>query len=66
MMQWQKTSATSMRCEPWTIAKVTVKGINYYELWHDKQPASVGCFGVYQSFDQAKQAAVQAETDGVL
>jgi hypothetical protein len=53
-----------MRCEPWTIAKVTVKGINYYELWHDKQPASVGCWGVYPSFDVAKHAAQEAEAEG--
>ena len=65
-MHWKRTGETAMRCEPWTIARVTVRGINLYELWHDKQPASVGCFGVYQSFDQAKQAAAQAEADGVL
>ena len=65
-MQWKRTDEKVMRCEPWTISIAIVRGAKLYQLWHDKQPASVGCFGVYQSFDQAKQAAAQAEADGVL
>ena len=63
-MQWKRTGETAMRCEPWTVARVTVRGVNLYVLWHDKQPASVGCFGVYPSFDEAKKAAEQAELAG--
>ena len=60
-MRWQRTSETSMRCDPWTVARVKVKGVFFYELWHDKQPAAAGR---YASFEVAKVAAENFEKDG--
>lgn len=51
----------SMRCDPWTVAKVSIKGMFFYELWHDKQPAMVGR---YSSFDLAKHAVEEMEAAG--
>lgn len=53
-MIWTKSGATAMRCEPWTVAKITLSGGVSYELWHDKKPAAVGR---YPSFEMAKTAA---------
>ena len=50
-----------MRLDPWTVAKVCVKGVFYYELWHDKQPAMVGRFS---SFDLAKHEVQRLEMAG--
>ena len=63
-MKWLRTGDTAMRCEPWTVSRVTVKGVNFYELWHDKQPASAAPWGTYASFEIAKHAAEQAEMAG--
>jgi len=50
-----------MRCEPWTVAKITLSGGVSYELWHDKKPAAVGR---YASFEEAKIAAAHLESVG--
>ena len=63
-MTWHRTSETSMRCEPWTVAKVFVGGQPSYELWHDKAPVSAGPWGRYASFAAAKEAAELAEIAG--
>lgn len=49
-MNWERINDT-MRSAPWTIAKVFVRGVAGYELWHDKQPAMLGRF---KSFAEAK------------
>lgn len=54
---WTRTSPTTWRCEPWTIAKVTVKGHDRYELWHD---AETEC-RVFDSLNEACEAARRAE-----
>ena len=53
-MNWHKTSETSMRCAPWTVAKVSIKGHTVYELWHDNQPSVTGR---YDSFAAARADA---------
>lgn len=60
-MTWNRSSATSMRCDPWTVAKVRVHGASIYELWHDKAPEAVGRF---DSFDEAKAQAERLEAEG--
>ena len=60
-MKWQRSGDTAMRCDPWTIAKVRIKGQMVYELWHDKFPAVVGRF---DNFDAAKADAEQREMAG--
>ncbi len=54
MSTWQRSSDTSMRQAPWTVAKVMVKGNWSYELWHDAMPLPAGRF---PSFDAARSAA---------
>lgn len=48
-MNWTRSGLTSMRSEPWTVGKVTVRGAVSYELWHDKQPGMVGHFSTFQA-----------------
>ena len=60
-MQWRRAGDTAMRCDPWTVGKVIVRGETSYELWHDKQPAVVGRF---KSFDAAKAEAERIELAG--
>lgn len=50
-----------MQKKPWMVAKVTVKGVNFYELWQDGRPDMVGR---YASFDIAKRTVEQIETTG--
>ena len=57
-MQWKRTGETAMRCEPWTIARVTVRGINLYVLWHDAKPDAIGR---YDTFGEARDAARREE-----
>lgn len=60
-MKWEKQGDTAMRSAPWTVAKETVKGVNYYELWQDGRPHQIGR---YSSFDLAKHAVKAIETEG--
>ena len=63
-MKWHRTGDTAMRCEPWTVSRITVRGVNFYELWHDKQPQDSAPWGRFSSFDAAKHAAEQTEIAG--
>ncbi len=60
-MKWEKSGETAMRCAPWTVAKVSVKGVNFYELWQDGKPHQIG---LYASFEVAKHAITQIEIGG--
>ncbi len=60
-MKWARSGDTAMRCAPWTVAKVSVKGIFFYELWHDKQ---AGMLSSFSTFDLAKAEAMKLETAG--
>ena len=51
MSEWTKTSPTSMRKAPWTVAKVALNGSVLYECWHDSKPLPV--FRV-KSFEEAQ------------
>ena len=46
-MNWVRSGTTAMSCPPWTVGKVTVRGVASYELWHDKQPGIVGRFSTF-------------------
>ena len=63
-MTWYRTSETSMRCEPWTVARIMLKGGASYELWHDKMPTVAGPWGRYPTFAAAREAAERAEMAG--
>ena len=39
---------------PWIVAKIVVRGVVNYELWHTGQPEMIGSFS---SFDSAKREA---------
>ena len=60
-MQWQRVNETCMRCAPWQVARVTLRGAQIYELWHDKTPAMIGRF---DTFEAAKNRAMQLEFGG--
>lgn len=54
--KWTRTSATSIRCAPWTIATVTVAGRQSAELWHDDKPHTIGRFdSVSEALDGARR-----------
>lgn len=54
--KWTRTSATSIRCAPWSIATVTVGGRQSAELWHDDQPHVVSRFdSVSEALDAARR-----------
>lgn len=53
-MVWISQGDYVMRCAPWTVAKVTVRGVVSYELWLDGTPT---CAGRYATFDLAKEDA---------
>jgi hypothetical protein len=56
---WTRASdGMSWRCAPWTIAKVTVKGQDRYELRHDE---SMDCKASKDSLNEACEAARRAE-----
>lgn len=54
--KWTRTSATSIRCAPWTIATVTIGGRQSAELWHDDRPDAIGRFdSVSEALDAARR-----------
>ena len=53
-MIWNRSGATAMSSPPWHVAKVMVRGLASYELWHEGRPAPVGRFS---AFDAAKREA---------
>lgn len=60
-MHWTRVNETCMRCAPWQVARVTLRGAQIYELWHDKSPAMIGRF---DTFEAAKNRAMQLEFGG--
>lgn len=61
-MHWRRIGETAMSCPPWHVARVTVRSVVSYELWHEKQPAALWRF---DTFDQAKAAAERLEQEGL-
>ena len=53
-MIWTRGQSTSRVSGPWIVAKVTVCGVNRYELRHTGRPGYVASF---MSFDSAKREA---------
>ena len=49
-----------MSSPPWHVAKVTLRGVLGYELWHEKQPFAVGHFS---TFEAAKGEAERQQLD---
>lgn len=58
-MIWNRSGTTAMSSPPWHVAKVTVRGMVSYELWHEKQAGMVGRFS---AFDAAKHEAERQQT----
>ena len=54
--KWERTSATSIRCAPWTVSTITINGQQKAELWHDEKPHAVGRFDtVGEALDSARR-----------
>lgn len=54
--KWTRTSTTSIRCAPWTIATVTIGGRQSAELWHDDRQHALGRFdSVSEALDAARR-----------
>ncbi len=59
-MIWNRSGTTAMSSPPWHVAKVTLRGVLGYELWHEKQPFAVGHFS---TFEAAKGEAERQQLD---
>ncbi len=59
-MSWVRSTDTSMRKAPWTVARVQHRGELIYELWNDAIQLPVGRF---MSFEKAREAAEKLERE---
>ena len=59
-MIWTRGESMSRVSGPWIVAKVTVCGVDRYELRHTARPGYVAAFA---SFDSAKREAERQQLD---